>query len=224
MFKSMNETQGYPSDIDHNFSACDTTPVRAFVTQTGDSRSSKEFLRDRRIHDYELEKRYEELQKAYTTLEKSHAHFVELYDFAPVGYLTLDDEGIIQEINFTAAKLLGEDRENIVSQNFVNFISENYKQLWSRHFQMAKQSDGNFGCELPFMFENGMVSYYHFDCLYKDAGVDYPQMRVTLTDVTERKLTEAEFRILAAAFESQEGIIVADAKKSPSALTRLLPA
>lgn len=209
----MNKTQGYPSHIDHNFSVCATKPVRALVTQIGGTRSPQECLHDRRKHDYELEKRHKELQKAYTALEKSHAHFAELYDFAPVGYLTLDDEGIIQEINFTAAKLLGEDRENIVNQNFINFISENYKQLWSRHFQMAKQSDGKFGCELPFMFEGRMVCYYHFDCLYKGADGDCPQMRVTLTDVTERKLTEAEFRILAAAFESQEGIIVADAKK-----------
>jgi PAS domain S-box-containing protein len=208
----MNAKQAYLPSIEHKLSVSATEPELTFVTQTGGIRSP-ECLHDRRSHDYELEKRYEELQKAHTALEKSYAHFAELYDFAPVGYLTLDDEGIIQEINFTAAKLLGEDRENIVNQNFVNFISENYKQLWSRHFQMAKQSDGKFGCELPFMFEGRMVCYYHFDCLYKDAGVDYPQMRVTLTDVTERKLTEAEFRIIAAAFESQGGIIVADAKK-----------
>ena len=73
----MNAKQAYLASIGHRFSVGGTEPGLAFVTQTGGIRNL-ECLHDRRSHDYELEKRYEALQKAHTALEKSHDHFAEL--------------------------------------------------------------------------------------------------------------------------------------------------
>jgi PAS domain S-box-containing protein len=170
-------------------------------------------LHELRIHQIELEMQNEELRRMQVALETSHAHYVDLYEFAPVGYLTLTAEGIIAEINLTAAKLLGVERKNLINRRFAQFIEDEYKDLWYRHFMQAKQSDGKHGCELPFHHENGTILYLHLDCLFIGADDASSLLRITLTDVTERKQTEVALRIAAAAFETQEGIIVADANK-----------
>jgi PAS domain S-box-containing protein len=144
---------------------------------------------------------------------QSLAHYIDLYEHAPVGYLTLNDEGLIQEINFTAANLLGKDHSYFIGQPFVKFINESVKEVWLKHFQLARQSDGKYGCELPFLQNNGTSLYYHLDCYYKDTGTSHSQMRITLTDVTQRKRSEDTLRIAAVAFEAHEGIIVTDPNK-----------
>ena len=156
--------------------------------------SFNELLHELRVHQIELEMRHEELRRIYTALEVSHAHYIELYDFAPVGYLTLTGEGLITEINLTAAKMLGVERKLILNRRFERFIGQGYKDLWCRHFQQAKQKKGLHGCELPFLFKSNTTCYYHLDCVNINADGTPSQMKVTLTDVTERKKAEIKFR------------------------------
>jgi PAS domain S-box-containing protein len=172
-----------------------------------------ELLQEPCIHQVELEIQNEELRRTQAELEKTMAHYVDLYDFAPVGYLTLNDEGIILEINLTASRLLGENRANVIGRRFTKFIADEHKDLWYRHFQLAKQADGKYGCELPFVDAQGNTLHYHLDCLFNHDLEYRPNVRITLTDVTMRKLAETELRIAAVAFETQDCIVVADANK-----------
>ncbi len=166
------------------------------------------------VHQIELEMQNEELRRAQVALEASRNHFMDLYDFAPVGYVSLSMEGVINEINLTAAKLLGVERKKILNRHFAKFVSDEYKDLWYQHFIKAKRSCGmNHGCELPFHFDDGKTLYFHIAFLHIDKNDMQPVMHITLTDVTERKQIEKELRIAAVAFETQEGILVTDADK-----------
>ena len=151
--------------------------------------------------------------RAHVALETLCAHYVELYDFAPVGYLTLTEEGVIAESNLITEKLLGKERKKLLNQPFEQLIADEYRDLWYRHFLHAKQNSGTQGCELPFRQENGTTLYFHLDCLYLKPDNTPPIMRITFTDVTLRKQTEEDLRALAVAFETQAGIIVTDAYK-----------
>src|SRR5512139_3490899 len=66
------------------------------------------------IHQIELEVQNEQLRKAQRELQLSHREYRDLYDFAPVGYLTLDSDGLISQINLKGASLLGLDREDLI--------------------------------------------------------------------------------------------------------------
>lgn len=172
-----------------------------------------ELLHELRVHQIELEMQNEELRRAHIALDTSRAHYIDLYDFAPVGYLTLNTDGIIIEINLTAAKMLGVERSKLINRRFAKFIGDEYKDLWYRHFLLTKQSCEKYGCELPFQLENRPTAYYHLDCVYDDMENITPNLRITLSDVTERRHAQEKLRIAAVAFETQEGILVTDANK-----------
>lgn len=177
------------------------------------SPSTDELLHELGVHQIELEMQNEELRLAAIALETSRAHYVDLYDFAPIGYVTLTPEGMIAEINLTGAKLLGAERKKIMRRRFAQFIADNHKDRWYRHHLRIKQQGGKQTCELRFHRADGTPFYAHLDCLYLKVGDADPVLRIALTDITERKQAEVALHIAAAAFEAQEGIIVTDAHK-----------
>src|ERR1041385_2345335 len=79
-------------------------------------------LHDLRVHQIELEMQNEELRRTQEELEVSRARYFDLYDLAPVGYFTLNEQGFILEANLTAAKLLGVGRAALVKQPLSRFI------------------------------------------------------------------------------------------------------
>jgi PAS domain S-box-containing protein len=76
------------------------------------------------VHKIELEMQNEELRQAYEAQESALKKYTMLYDLAPMGYFTLDREGMIIELNYTAADLLGEKRFNLINSNIRLFIPE----------------------------------------------------------------------------------------------------
>jgi PAS domain-containing protein len=70
------------------------------------------------VHQIELEMQNEELRRSREQLEESRSEYEELYDFAPVGYLTLDKRGLITRANLTACSLLGVERSHLVKKPF----------------------------------------------------------------------------------------------------------
>ena len=84
----------------------------------GPARPAAELIHELQVHRIELEMQNEELRRAYVALEAARDRYADLYDFAPVGYLTLDKGGLVTEANQTAATLLGIDRARLVGHRF----------------------------------------------------------------------------------------------------------
>src|SRR2546430_11236104 len=75
-------------------------------------------IHDLHVHQIELEMQNEQLRLSQEDLESARERFVELYDFAPVGYLTLNKEGLIVQANLTSVAMLGVERSRLVNQSF----------------------------------------------------------------------------------------------------------
>jgi PAS domain S-box-containing protein len=83
----------------------------------------QELLHELRVYQEELTSQNEELIRAQAALEETRDRFIELYDFAPNGYLTLDEHGVVRQINLTGAALLGRTREAIEGRPLMGFVN-----------------------------------------------------------------------------------------------------
>jgi PAS domain S-box-containing protein len=88
------------------------------------------------VHQLELEVQNRALQEAQVVLEESRARYAELYDYAPVAYLTLDREGVVRELNLAAAALLGKERREIVDRPLRLFISPGSRSTLDAHLRI----------------------------------------------------------------------------------------
>lgn len=174
-------------------------------------------LQELRVHQLELEMQNEALQQAHLEVEESLNRYVNLYEFAPVGYVTLTENGAIAEANLISADLLGENRAALIKKPFSRFIVPEDGDRWHQHFDCVIQKDKTKGCEVRMRRADGSIFYARLDCLLVGDINDNSQtnglrMRVSLSDISELKLAEQESRVAATVFESQEGMFVTDAK------------
>jgi PAS domain S-box-containing protein len=165
------------------------------------------------VHKVELEMQNEELRRAHTSMEEARDRYVDLYEFAPVGYITLSRECMISEINLTGAALLGVDRIKLVNRRFSKFVSPRDKDRWHRlflnimeHAEIEKQA-----FDLEMIRADATTFYAHLDCRRRESMDAPPILRFALVDISKIKQAEAELRIAAIAFESREGMMVTDA-------------
>lgn len=90
-------------------------------------------IHELRVHQIELSSQNEELRHIQAELEKAGDRYFHLYDFAPVGYLTVNDNGLIEQANLTAATMLGSERSRLVGQYFSHYIRREDQDIWYLH-------------------------------------------------------------------------------------------
>ncbi|MFZ4441707.1 MAG: hypothetical protein ACOYOS_25150 [Syntrophales bacterium] len=74
----------------------------------------RQTLHELRVHQIELEMQNDDMHRIQAELEAARARYFDLYDLAPVGYVTVSEQGFIIETNLTAATLLGKARSKLV--------------------------------------------------------------------------------------------------------------
>jgi PAS domain S-box-containing protein len=173
-----------------------------------------ELLHELEVHQIELEMQNENLRCAQTTLEESRDRYVDLYEFAPVGYLTLTSIGQIAEINLTGAALLGVARPKLLQQRFDLFITPEDRDRWHVFSASVMKSAEKCGVDLALRRDDGSTFHAHLDCLrvqddaasagVRPEGSIPPQrkspggigLRVALTDVSAEEMNkELERRV-----------------------------
>ena len=155
---------------------------------------SKKALHELRVHRIELEMQNEVLRDAQEALEESRDRYVDLYDFAPVGYLTLTDKGMIEEINLTASTLLGVERKKLQQHRFASLVIANDRTRWMTQFLNVLEKGDKSDVEVAIKRHDGTVFQAALDCKRASLGDGEMAIRIALTDVTERKQAEVELR------------------------------
>jgi PAS domain-containing protein len=110
-------------------------------------------LHELQVHQIELEMQNEELIQANETAETALKKYTMLYDFAPMGYFTLDTEGTICELNFTGAEMLGDKRFSLVNSNFKLFITEDSRTVFDKFFSKIYSKSSKESCEVKLGYD-----------------------------------------------------------------------
>jgi diguanylate cyclase (GGDEF)-like protein/PAS domain S-box-containing protein len=186
--------------------------------------SENALLQELRVHQLELEMQNEVLQRTNAALDESHQRYLELYDFAPVGYLSLSIDGLIKEANLTCANLFKTARQKLISLRFSSFIAPVDGDRWYLYFLRALKYDKQQIIELTIKCGDGNEFLAQLVLQHRITDDKASMLRITLMDISESqqlkklkvalkklKVAEQQLCIAAKVFEVQEGIVITDA-------------
>ena len=143
------------------------------------------------VHQVELETQNEELRLAQAELAQSRDRFNDLYDFAPVGYLTIDPLGTIREANLTLVKLLGVERKRLVGSKFFRFVTRESQTVLYLHLQAVYASQQTQHCELTLRRADDSTFAAQLDSAAgQGASPGDTICRIAVSDISERRRAE----------------------------------
>jgi diguanylate cyclase (GGDEF)-like protein/PAS domain S-box-containing protein len=136
-------------------------------------------------------------KQANEALIGSQKRYLDLYEFAPIGYLSLDADTLISEINMNGALLLGEVRAHLLGRRFVQFVAPEDIKRYNRYFKRVATQGKRQTFDLALRRGDGSVFHAQIDCVHAIADNMSPLVRITIVDITERKRAETEIEHLA---------------------------
>lgn len=165
---------------------------------TGDAATPGELsdalLHELRVHQIELEMQNEELRRAQIDLEVSRARYFDLYDLAPVGYCTLDAAGVVLEVNLTAARMFGVNKDQLVGQPLSDFIHRDSQDCFYRNRRLLQDAPTPRAFELLFQRRAG-ASFWAWAEIHVARGAQGEDLcRLAFTDITMLKQPGAAAR------------------------------
>jgi len=161
------------------------------------SEQLSKLLHELKVYQVELELQNEELRQTKHELEISQAQYVELYEHAPLAYVTLDKHGLLEMVNMTYAELVGTTREKLLNQSFSHYIlPEDQDIFYLRRRQRLTAGETDYW-DMRMLRADGSMYWAHL-VMY---CMPYGACRITLTDITGRKTNET---IMAASLKLSE--------------------
>lgn len=149
------------------------------------ARDPERLLQELQTYQVELEMQNAALRESQIALEESRDRYVDLYDFSPIGYLTLTRMALITEINLTGAAMLGKDRNKLLQGRFAPFVAPEERAHWDRQFVAALRGDERQRLSVVLRRADGTHFHAQVDCLRIDTQSGAPLLRMALTDVSD---------------------------------------
>ena len=148
------------------------------------------------VHQIELEMQNEELMQARADAHEAADNYIELFDFAPIGYVILSREGEIMEINHAGARILGKERSRLVQRHLSLWIPDDAKHGFTGFLQKIFETSGKETCEALLVTSGNLPVHVHMEGISVGNG---NRCLLTLSDTTaqwqsDEKLHQSEDR------------------------------
>ena len=153
------------------------------------SQPAEALLHQLLVHKIELELQNAELQKTHLALETARERFKNLYNLAPVGFMAINRDELITEINQTGCNLLGIDANKLNNLRFSSFVANEDRDNWYRLFRQMFHTIGadKQRIDLQMIRGDGWNFKVHLICVFiaTSDGISTPILRLAFTDIVE---------------------------------------
>jgi PAS domain S-box-containing protein len=144
-----------------------------------------------KIQQIELEHQNQELRITQQELEESRNKYVDLFDFSPIPYFTLDSDGIIKEVNLSASKMFGIDRKYLIGKNLFTYIHPQDRDIFNSFIKSLFNSSDKQSLELKIVNKDKHLFRVLLEGLMLDDIMELPRKcHIALIDLTEYKKIE----------------------------------
>ena len=159
-------------------------PVAAGFSPVNQSAETLRLVEDLRVHQFELEMQNDELRRYQSELESWRSKYFDLYELAPVGYCSIDENGLILDVNLMAARLLGLPRSEVRSRPLSRFVSDSDANRYELFRRQLQGSDKPEFCDLQFRTPGGSPLWLHLSGtrVQREAGLH--ELHIALTDIS----------------------------------------
>lgn len=149
----------------------------------------QKLMRDLVFRMGELQTQVEILRRDQAVFEESRKQFVELFDFAPVGYFNVDRHGLIFNANITGCDMLGISRSKLVNTPFLNLLELQYHETFRSYLKDIAETGQRLSTEVELHCSDGRVFHAQLQtvAIYEKSNLVY---RISVADITERKRAE----------------------------------
>ena len=175
-----------------------TEQLAVSLSRLADSKEKsdlQQLTHDLQTHQIELEMQNRELRETQIKLEESRNRYADLYDFAPVGYLILDEKGCITEINLCGAMLLGAERAHIINQPMTRWLISESRQEFLAHLAIIFSKEGKAVVELKIKGgKDGSAHDVQLESIVTSDGSNV-FCRTAMVDIAERKKYEEQLML-----------------------------
>ena len=177
-------------------------------------------LEELHVAEEELRVQKEELEGTQLIIEAERARYLELFEFAPDGYLVTDPQGVIEEANQAASDLLGIRADHLVGKPLANYVCEADRKEFRRQLnhlsEIGQLRDWDFNLQPR---DGGQFSVAATVTVTSDGTDEVSRLRWMLRDITERVRAEEALRESKERYQSlfnsiRDAILVADAERN----------
>jgi PAS domain S-box-containing protein len=152
----------------------------------------EQLIHELQVYQVELQVQNEELRHTETQLSKVRDQYADLYEYAPVGYLTLDEKGVIRRANLQVCHFFDRDRANLIDKKLETFILDDYRDQCYLCLRDAMHKQEPQICEIRLDRPDKKEIWVRIQVVARPLLDDWSEgLRVTMNDITKEKQAEA---------------------------------
>ncbi len=147
--------------------------------------SPEQLIHELQVHQVEHEMQADELRRTQLELEESRDKYLDLYEFAPLGYLTLTNKALVEEVNLTGATLLGVERKELQNARFRKFVAPEDSDTWARYFMNVLSRGEKQSCTVTLKKGDGSMFPARLEGVRVTRSSGAIIVRISINDITD---------------------------------------
>lgn len=147
-------------------------------------KTPEQLIHELQVHQIELGLQTDELRRTQLAIEESRDQYFDLYEFAPLGYLTLTDTAIIKQANLTSADMFGVERTKFIASRFQQWVAPEDHEAWGRYFLNLLHSEKKITATFMLLHGDGTLFPARLESTILGSN-DGNSIKVAISDISD---------------------------------------